>query len=290
MTRDMNDRPRWTFYSATLCSAQGFLDAPEGLVADWAQVDSALDHVVHVRTPFRTAFTNVREWNPGRSGLGFERVVPLIENTEFRNFTISVPDRGPDFAAVGISVFVALHTTIDHVASDSFNAQPLYSYLSKDLTITNSEGRGHSILSEFAATVDLTVHGNRFSEANAAALGLDLGTAFFDVSDNVIEKSRNVGAYLLHGVHDGKFDGNQIAFVGSSASDYNAQGILAWGTQNIVISTNYLAGGAGPKSTGISVRSSTGEIEIPSVNVKLLGNTFGSGWALDYEAGTQPGP
>ena len=32
----MNERG--TFYSATLCSAQGFLDAPDGLVADWAQV------------------------------------------------------------------------------------------------------------------------------------------------------------------------------------------------------------------------------------------------------------
>jgi len=260
------------------------------VVADWIQVDSALDHVVHVRTPFRTAFTNVRAWNPGHSGLGFQRIVPLVENTEFRNFTISVPDAGPHAAAVGISVFVALHTTIDHVVSDSFNAQPLYSYLSKDLSITNSEGRGDGILSEFAATVDLTVQGSRFSEANAAALGLDLGTAFFDVSDNDIEKSRNVGAYLLYGVHDGKFHGNQIAFVGTSTSDYNAHGILAWGNQNIVISTNYLAGGAGPKSTGMSVRSSAGEIEIPSVNVKLLGNTFGSGWALDYEAGTQPGP
>src|SRR5207247_6337725 len=30
-------KARGTFYSATLCSAQGFLDAPEGLVADWAQ-------------------------------------------------------------------------------------------------------------------------------------------------------------------------------------------------------------------------------------------------------------
>jgi imidazolonepropionase-like amidohydrolase len=31
-------KERGTFYSATLCSAQGFLDAPEGLVADWAQI------------------------------------------------------------------------------------------------------------------------------------------------------------------------------------------------------------------------------------------------------------
>src|SRR5438067_4514563 len=32
----MNERG--TFYSATLCSAQGFLDAPPGVGAEWAQV------------------------------------------------------------------------------------------------------------------------------------------------------------------------------------------------------------------------------------------------------------
>jgi hypothetical protein len=98
--------------------------------------------------------------------------------------------------------------------------------------------------------------------------------------------SRNIGAYLLYGVHDGMFNGNQIAPVGSTTS---ANGILAWGTQNISISDNYLAGGDGPRSTGISVRSYAGEITIPSVDVTLSGNTFGNGWALDYGSGTKPG-
>ena len=44
-------RQRGTFYSATLCSAQGFLDAPPGSVAEWAaakgeQVRQALDDTV----------------------------------------------------------------------------------------------------------------------------------------------------------------------------------------------------------------------------------------------------
>ena len=34
-------KERGTFYSATLCSAQGFLDAPEGSVAEWAMEKSA---------------------------------------------------------------------------------------------------------------------------------------------------------------------------------------------------------------------------------------------------------
>lgn len=253
---------------------------------DWVQVDSVDGLVVHVRAPFRTAFANAREWVPGRSGLGFQPVVSLVENTQFRNFNIAVPDAGTQAAAVGISVYAALQTTIDHVVVNSFNAQPLYSRLSKNLTITASEGHGNNVLNEFASTVDLTLHGDTFGAEDAAGLGLDLGTAFFDVSGNNIDMSRNIGAYLLYGVHDGTFTDNQIGPVGSAT---NANGILAWGTQNVSISDNYLAGGAGPQSTGISVRSYTGEIVIPSVNVTLSGNTFGPGWVFDYESGTIPG-
>jgi len=50
-----------------------------------------------------------------------------------------------------------------------------------------------------------------------------------------------------------------------------------------------MVGGDGPQSTGISVRSSQGEVELPSSNISLTGNIFGSGWAVDYEPGTQPG-
>ena len=190
--------------------------------------------------------------------------------------------------AAGISVIAALHTTIDHVLAESFDGQPLYSYVSKELTITNSEGRGSGVLNEFAATVDLNVRGNRFSEADAAAaLGIDLGTAFFDVSDNSLDISRNLGAYLLYGVHDGSFSGNTLGFVSSVG---NAFGILAWGTQRISISNNYLVGGEGLGSTGISVRAYAGEVLIPSIGVALSGNTFGSEWAFDYEPGTKASP
>jgi imidazolonepropionase-like amidohydrolase len=44
-----------TFYSATLCSAQGFLDAPEGLVADWAQAKATQVRLALVDT-FRRAY------------------------------------------------------------------------------------------------------------------------------------------------------------------------------------------------------------------------------------------
>jgi imidazolonepropionase-like amidohydrolase len=50
----MNERG--TFYSATLCSAQGFLDAPEGLVAEWAQAKARVVRLALDNT-FRRAYT-----------------------------------------------------------------------------------------------------------------------------------------------------------------------------------------------------------------------------------------
>jgi hypothetical protein len=258
------------------------------VTADWVQVASVTGVVVSVTVPFRTAFSSARTWDPGHSGLGFQRISPLVQNIAFRNFTVAVPDAGPGTLAVGISVFNALHTVIDHVVANSFSAQPLYSYLSKDLTVTSSQGLGHGTLNEFAATVDATFHDNHFSVDSAAGFGLDLGTAFFDVSDNSIDESSNIGAYILYGVHDGSFAGNQIAYVSTTAGGQSAYGILVWGSQNISVSGNYLAGGAGPDSTGMSVRSISGEIPMPSAAVSLVSNSFGSGWVLDYAPGTQP--
>ena len=250
---------------------------------DWVQVQSVSGLVISVRTAFRTAFSVKRQWDPPRSGLGFRRVTQLVENTEFRNFNVSVPGAAGATPAAGISVIGAFHTTIDHINADSFSAQSLYSYISKDLTITNSSGTGHDVLSEFAATVDLTLRGNRFSKEASAGMGLDLGTAFFDVSGNDLDMSSNLGTYLLYGVHDGTFSDNRIGYVHSSG---NAFGMLVWGDQNIVISSNYLAGGDGARSSGISVRSAEGEVALPSSNISLSGNTFGSGWTFDYEPGT----
>ena len=110
-----------------------------------------------------------------------------------------------------------------------------------------ARGAAAGVLNEFAATVDLSVRGNRFSADAAAGLGLDLGTAYFDVASNQIDMSRNIGSYLLYGVHDGTFNDNAIGFVSSSGSAF---GLLAWGTQNVSIADNTLAGGEGPAQHG----------------------------------------
>jgi len=67
-------------------------------------------------------------------------------------------------------------------------------YLSKGVTITNSEGRGKMVLSEFASSVDVTICNNKF----VGTMGLDLGLAFFDVCNNETSGRRKRGR--LHAV------------------------------------------------------------------------------------------
>lgn len=246
---------------------------------DWMKVDYVDGDVVHLQTAFRMPFTTAREWIAGKSGLGFTRINRLVENVELRNFTVSVPDTGnPEDIGAGVSIFMALNTLIDHVDSNSAHAQPLYTYLSKGVTIYNSQGAGGS-LNEFASSVDMSICHNHF-QAQGAGFGLDLGAGFFDVCDNEVTQSENAGAYMLYSVHDGKFRDNRIDYVDATAG-LSAVGILARGAQNVEISGNYMVGGAGTASAGISVGGVEGEIYVPPTGVTLTGNMFGEGWVSE---------
>ncbi len=249
------------------------------VIVDWARVSFAVGHTVYVTTPFRTAFPNTRTWDPLYGGLGFYKVVNPIENVQFRDFTLEVPDAGE--SAPGISVFAARSVVVDHVNVTDDNGQAFYSYQSKDVTFVDCSGFGSS---EFAATVDLTLSGNKFGSDNGVGFGLDVGTGFFSVTGNSILSSSNIGMYMLYGSHDGIVRGNYIAFVSGSG---NSVGIAARGMQNVTITDNTLAGGAGPHSMGISV-GPTGnlEVELPSSGNVISPNTFGD-WAMDYDPGNQ---
>jgi hypothetical protein len=257
------------------------------VIVDWAQVASVSGNVVQLRTPFRTAFPNARDWDPVVSGLGFYRISHLVEGVQFRNFTVIVPDSGE--AAPCISVFAAKGTLIDGVIAQDRNGQPLYSYLAKDLTICNSNGDGSQSLtstSEFGSTVDLTVKNNTFS-SDSAAVALDLGTAFFEVSRNYIPSSGSIGLYLLYGVHDGTVNDNFISFVRSSSG--NAVGIAVRGSQRVTIARNYLAGGAGSSSIGITIGSTYNtEVPILSSQNQITPNFFGASWAVQYDPTNTP--
>jgi hypothetical protein len=260
------------------------LEPGEVVIIDWVQVAAASGNTVVVRTPFRTAFPNSRPWVPGHSGLGFLVLPRLVEGVQFRDFTVLVPDSG--FDAPGISVFAARNTVIDNVEVQDPDGQPLYSYLSQGLTVTNSRGYGDRVLNEFAATVDLNVSNSIFS-ANDAALGLDFGTGFFEVSGNQVPSSLNIGMYLLDGVHDGRVTCNSIQLVRSPGS---AVGMLARGTQRVTVTNNYLEGGEGPASLGISIGSAYDGLTQPilSFGNVVTPNRFGPFWSRDYDPTNQP--
>jgi hypothetical protein len=267
-----------------LIIAEKDLAPREVVIIDWVQVASVSGNTVLVRTPFRTAFPNTHPWVPGSSGLGFLLVPHLVEGVQFRDLTIVVPDSG--FDTPGISVAVAKDTVIDHVEVQDPDGQPLYSYLSKGLTVTHSSGVGDKVLSEFAATVDVTLSDNSFS-SNDAGLGLDFGTGFFTVVGNTVPSSSNVAMYLLDGVHDGAVNSNSLEFVNSTTS---AIGVLARGTQRVTIANNSLAGGQGPASMGISIGSAYGGLDQPIVSSGniVTPNRFGLLWIMDYDPTNQP--
>ncbi len=262
--------------------------AGDVVVVDWAQVASASGNIVEVQTPFRTAFPNARAWDPVNSGLGFYKFPQLTENVQFRNFTIIVPDSGQ--GAPGISVFAAQHTLIENVTVQDPDGQPLYSYLAKDLTIQNSHGFGDHVLNEFAATVDLRLDQNTFSCTGTAGLGLDFGTGFFQVTRNMIPSSVNTGVYFLNDIHDGTVTENSISSVGISGQETsNAVGILARGTSGLTIVNNYLAGGVGAASVGISIGPEYSlDVPIPSFGNTISPNRFGPSWGVDYDPTNAP--
>jgi len=242
------------------------------VAVDWVQVASVSGLTINVMQPFRMSFTTARPWLAHKSGLGFERI-PLIENIELHNFKVVV-ERTPSPNTSGIAIFGALNSKIDNVAVSNYNGQPLYSYLAKGITITNSEGIGASVLSEFASTVDVTIRNCHFSSTGGTGFGLDLGSAFFAVDGNSVDQSANAGIYLLYGVHDGTVTENRVGYVGNTVEGGSAAGMLIWGSQNVVVSDNYLAGGFGPASIGVSIRSYKGELLEPDAGVTLSGNTI----------------
>jgi len=264
--------------------------AGDVVVIDWAQVGSVWGNRVGVETPFRTAFSNIREWDPKFSGLGFYKIPQLVEGVEFRNLKIVVPDSGQN--APGISVFAALRTRIDHVTVQDSHGQPLYSYISKGLTIQNSNGVGEQVLNEFGATVDLELDNNSFSSDRTTGLGLDFGTGFFRVTRNVVPSSLSSGIYLLFGVHDGSITDNSISFVGISGAagaPNSAVGLLARGTQRVSVTNNYLAGGAGPASIGITIGPAYDlDKPMPSLGNTVSPNIFGAFWEVDYDRSNAP--
>ena len=241
------------------------------VAVDWVQVASVTGLTVNVMQPFRMAFTNARPWVPRKSGLGFTPI-PLISNIQLRNFNVVV-EPTPTTPTAGISLYGVMNADIDRVTVENHNGQPFYSFLSKGVSVTNSQAIGGRVLSEFASSVDVTLSNNHFT-GDGPGFGLDLGLGFFSVTNNWVDQSNNIGVYVLYGVHDGTISGNHVAYVNYMPAGGNAAGLVIRGSQNIEVADNSFAGGSGPASVGISVGNAVGELPLPSVNIHQSGNTI----------------
>lgn len=264
------------------------------VIMDWVQVASVTGDSVNVVTPFRTAFPNIHTWksSPCCGGLGFYKVV----GTAARNVTISgcsivVPDSGASNA--GLAIMAARHVTVDNTVVTDFRGQPLYSWLSKDVTITNSIGHGYTSGSEFGGTVDLSVSHTNFSAESHVGFFLDLGTSFFDFIDNTVTKSNFTCLYLLDGVHDGIIQRTKCPYISVLPPTTDAIGIWSLGSQRVSIVDNDLsAGGSGSNSTGLIIRSQPAalgglDFDFPSFGNTVYPNTF-AGWYQNYDPNNQP--
>ena len=255
------------------------------VVVDWVQVASTAGHSIKVTSPFRTAFPNLRTWDPLSGGLGFFKTVNVARNVSFRNFDLEVVNSDSSISVPGISAFAAQQVTVDHVNVTDTYGQALYSYLSQDVHLSNCSGDSGPVLSEFAATVDLTITACSFRSQGDAGFGLDLGTGYFSISASS-SVGYGIGFYLLYGIHDGTVQGLSIPYI--PATSY-AVGILARGTQRVIITGNTLSGGTGQASMGLSI-GGAGTLEVPveSFDNTISPNVFGAQWAIDYDPNNAP--
>lgn len=252
---------------------------------DWAQVASVNAVTVHVVSPFRTAFSVKRAWDPLYGGLGFHKAVHTGRNISLSNFSLQVSYLDPGNGMAAISIYTAQHISVDQVQVTNPFGQALYTYQSQDVQFTNCYGDSGTILSEFAATVDLQISNCRFRSSGDAALGFDLGTGFFSVSQSSAT-AFGIGLYLLYGVHDGSVESVHLPYVNASG---NAVGILARGTQNVTITGNQLDGGDGASSIGLSIGAAWNlEVPIPSSGNVIAPDSFGPHWINDYDPSNQP--
>ena len=236
-------------------------------VVDWVQVASISGNSLGLTSPARVSVSTTRPFAPFSSGAGWMRAVP-VSGVVLQDLTVRVDDAGNTSNVVAIYLEGTRNTVVTRVTVDNPLGNPLTGYFSKGATFSYDTVVQGRVISEFASAIDLTIEHCQF---NRNVIGLDLGTAFFKVLDNVINGSENTGIYALYGVHDGTISGNTVGYVGING-DANATGILMEGDQNVSVSGNTLLGGAGSASVGVYNVSYVDA----NWNLPATGNTFTS--------------
>lgn len=216
---------------------------------DWMQVDYVDGTTVHTATPFRLAFTDSLAFEAGNSGLGFQKAI-VTENLTIEDLSIRIDAGRP---AVGIYVLGTRNTQMKRLNIVDMGSDPLYVELSQGTSVVDSTIVGGLTLNEFAESVDLHITGNSFT-SGGLALALDLGTGFFTVENNTIERSVHIAIYAIYHVHDGSISGNTVKQI-ATLSGTGSQGILVYGSPSVAVTNNTLAGADGTDSVGITLEA-----------------------------------
>jgi hypothetical protein len=238
---------------------------------DWAQVASVVGTTVNVVTPFRMAFDASLPFIEGDSGLGFVKTTAL-HDIVLESLTLKVEEGGA--GAAGIYILGTQGALIKNVTIVDTTSDQLYVEQSKGTTVTGCNITGGALLNEFAESVDLTISENTFT-SQGLAIGLDLGTGFFSVTDNTIAQSVHVAMYAVYHVHDGVISGNIIDPVTTITSDPSV-GIVVYGSPGVSVTGNTLLGvdGSNVGSIGVQMEGRQADLSELATGDNASGNNI----------------
>ena len=235
-------------------------------VVDWVQVASVDGDVVSFEKPSRIAVQSYGQpFVPFQSGMGYVKPLNLHDVT-LEDFIISIDGPAPKGGNFpGIGVVGTRNTTIQGVTVEHPQGNPFFTYFSQGTrVVSNHFGASSPIASEVASSVDVVVQDN----VSGSDISLDLGTAFFQFTDNAITEPTSEALYVAFNVHDGVIARNQIGYVAGG----NSVGIYLRGSPNVQVTDNTFAGGSG---VGILIRpADLGLYNFPDTGDVLSGNTI----------------
>ncbi len=240
-------------------------------VVDWVQVESVSGTTVNIVGSFRQPFTaagvfSLQSDGASNGGISFQKVIPL-SGIVIENLTVQVDSDINSTNTIAIFVVGTLGTLVHNVTITTPNGRALYAESSKGTTFDGINATG-AYLNEFAETVDLTISNSTFKMSKAPAIGLDLGTAFFNVTGNTFTSVVD-GIYALYNVHDGSISNNTFLMAPLQ------NGVLLYGSPNISVTGNNFEGSSTSGSIGIHAAADPhAHIPEPSTGDVQSGNTF----------------
>lgn len=250
---------------------------------DWMQVASVSGVTVNVMTPFRTAFGRYDGW------LFCQKMINLVENVTFRDFTLINLPHPDGFRTLGITISAAKDCTLLNLDIQSQPGPNFSMYRAKNARLLNCNFKSiNSSSSEISVAVDVLVESCTFAAEwteeppDYTPLLISFGTGFFRCVNNTFVNSTGTMLSVLYGVHDGVITGNVFGFAANKSGGNT--GILLRGVQNILIADNSFAGGdaSGANSYAINLGH---EFPASGAVIYSYGNVLGVNQANGFPSG-----